>query len=238
MKLILALIVLFLANCANQTTAPISENPPNQNINSAPKETPKPSPTMNVQPETEEFGYCKDYEQIELPKTNSPIGKIDFKNLTYPKIWQKGFVKLKNGCVGEDAKNALGGCEFTLGSIDFVDFDGDGIDEALVDIGNFCGAGSSSFSHNLFIYQVVNSKLKMIWKLSTGSESYCGVKDYKLEGNEIKLEVYSDCSVKADGNLDDICKGHGDNGAPYFTKFVFGWLKNKFGVKKQEVFPL
>ena len=238
MKWILVFSFLFLSGCTIQTAAPAPDNSSSRNENIAVNETHKPSVIPSFQAEDEEFGYCKGYKQIKISKTNSPVGKFDFKNMTYPKIWQKGSVRLKNGCVGEDSKNALGGCEFTLESVDFVDFNGDGIDEALVDIGNFCGAGSSSFTHSLFIYEVKNNKLNTIWRLSTGSESYCGVKDYNLDGKEIKLDVYSDCAVKPDGKLDDKCTGHGDMGAPFWTSFVFGWQNNKFGIRKREVSPL
>jgi hypothetical protein len=240
MKLILVFCLLFLASCANQTTAQLSDNSSSQNINITPKESPKSSATMNVQPNMEEFGYCKDYKQIEIPQTNSPIGKIDFKNLTYPKIWEKGFVKLKNGCVGEDNKEAVGGCEFTLKELDFVDFNQDGKDEALVKIGNFCGGGSSSYSRTYFIYGFVNKKMILLWKLSEGTRSYCGPKEFEIKGIELIFEVFSKCSVKRDGNFEDEDKEHfsdSDWSANFYTRFVFGWIGNKFAVKTREIFP-
>jgi hypothetical protein len=237
MKYFLVICLLFLANCANQTTAQLSNNSSNLNSNIAPRETPNPSATIDVKPEIEEFGYCKDYKQIEIPKTISPFGKVNFKNLTYPKIWEKGSVKLKNGCIGEENKTSLGGCEFTLNGVDFVDFNQDGKDEALVEIGNFCGAGSSSYTRNYFIYGFVNKKMTLLWKLSEGPRAYCGLKEYELKGNEIILEVFSKCSVKNDGNFNDEGKHTYDYSAFEYTQFVFGWSGNKFGVKSREVFP-
>lgn len=238
MRFVLALSLMVLVSFAIGLFVRTTKIETNQIERNSSTASPTASPTPEIQTDIEAPFFCKDYKQIEIPKNNSAIGKFDFKNFSYPKIWQKGSVKLKNGCFGESAKTALGGCEFTLDSLDFVDFTEDGVEEALVNIGNFCAAGSSSFAQSLFIFEVKNKKLKNLWKLNTGSESYCGVKDYKLEGNKIKLEVYSECAVKTSGKLDDICKGHGDMGARYWTRFIFGWQDNKFGVIKREVFPL
>ena len=237
MKYISVFCLLFLASCAGQTTAQLLESSSNQNANIAPKEMPKPLATL-VDKSGEDFDLCKDYEQIEIPKTNSPFGKVDFKNLTYPKIWEKGSVKLKNGCYGKEfTVPGLWVERYSLESIEFVDFNNDGVDEALIELDFFSAGGSSGVSENFLVYNLKDKKLNLLWKIATGARAYCGTKEYKLKDKQIILELFGKCTLKSNGAFDDKGKHTYDYSAFEYTRFVFGWSGNKFGVKSREIFP-
>jgi hypothetical protein len=238
MKWFLAFSFLFLTSCANQTTPNLSENSSNQDLVKTITETPtqKPSELNNNSEQNDDL--CKDSEPLEIPKTDSPIGKTDFNNFSYPKILEKGLVKLKDGCFGQEITvPGLSIDIYTLESVEFLDFNGDGEDEALINVLFFSGGGSSGTSENYYIYKFQGKKLHLIWKIATGTRAYCGVKEYELKDKQIILELFGKCTVKADGNFKDEGKHKYDYSAEEYTKFVFGWTGNHFGVKSREVFP-
>jgi hypothetical protein len=240
MKWILVFILLFIANCASQTNALVSENTSNQNITNINTIVSLPPPTVTNKPAKvkNDSDLCDDSEPLAIPKTDSSIGKIDFNNLAYPRIWEKGSIKLQNGCFGREyTKPGLGIETFSLKNIDFVDFNNDGKDEALVKINWFSGSGSSGVSEQYFIYGLNGKKLNLLWKISTGARAYCGQKEFELKDKKIFLELFGTCALENDGNFKDRGKHRYDYSAFEYTKFTFGWSGNKFVITSREVLP-
>ena len=182
-----------------------------------------------------DFDTCKDYEQTENSRDDSLFNKIDFKNFSYPRIREHEKFKLKNGCLMELEETQR--CTYTLASVDFTDFDNNKSNEALIDIKVWCAAGSSSMVNNLYLYTVAKDKISLIWNLTNGSESHCGLKEYEVKNNEIIMEVFSDCLIEKSGDMKDIDPHfHSDFDADLYTRFIFGWNGKNFGVIKREVF--
>jgi hypothetical protein len=244
MKWILFFSLFFSVSCASRPEAQLAENSSDQNLTKAIVATPTPIKSEIKSPSKNDVDsdLCKEYQDPDqpgkVPKTDSPIGKFDFKNFTYPKIWQKGFVKLKDGCFGEMITEPGLAIEiYTLNSVDFVDFNNDGVDEALIKVAFFSGSGSSGVSENYLLYNLKGKKLNLLWKIGTGVRAYCGTKEYELKDKQIILELFGKCSVKSDGNFDDTGKHTYDYSAFEYTRFVFGMNDNRFGVKSREVLP-
>jgi hypothetical protein len=243
MKWLLVFSLLFFAGCTTQTTAELSKNSSNQNLNGDVSNltvtvTATPQEIKNPSVQNEESDLCEDSEPVEIPKTDSPIGKIDFNNFSYPKIWEKGSVKVKNGCFGQEiTQPGLSIERYSLESVEFVDFNADGVDEALIEVIFFSGGVSTGSSENFYIYQLRGQKPNLIWRIATGSRAYCGTKDHELKDRQIILELFGKCTVKSDGNFKDEGKHSYDFAAEDYTKFVFGWSGGKFIEKSREVFP-
>jgi len=152
MKWILVFALLFLANCASQTTALVSENTSDQNIGNRNTAVSLSSPTVENKPAKvkNDSDLCDDSEPLAIPETDSSIGKIDFNNLTYPRIWGKGSIKLRNGCFGHEyTKPGLWMEKFTLESVDFVDFNNDGQEELCSKSIGFRAADRPAYQSNI-----------------------------------------------------------------------------------------
>lgn len=242
MKFFVPALLLVLTGCGIDSTAKSNDNTANQN--SSPTfvqiERPEPSPTVS-RPENKTntlSDECADYEPIEIPPTESKVGRIDFFNLAYPRIYEKGRFKLKNGCLYKETTYPGLSVEiWTLESIDFVDFDGDGIDEALVGIHEWSGSGSSGTNELFFIFRGDRKNPQMIFKMTTGSRAFCGLKEYELKDKRIYLELFGKCSLKPNGDFDDTGIHKYDYAAEDYTKLVFGWNGRRFGVIDREVLP-
>lgn len=240
MKRFFVFSFLFLANCASQTNALVSENSANLNLYKTISFTPTPTPSEQKDSSKQgaDSDLCEGSQPTEFPKTNSPIGKVDFNNFSYPKIWEKGSVKLKNGCFGKEYTSpGLYVEKYYLQKVDFFDFNNDGNDEALVEVYHWSAGGSSGYSENFYIYALQGKKLNLLWKIATGTRAYCGMKEYEFKDKQINLELFGKCALKSDGNFKDSGKHRYDYAAEEYTKFVFGWNGKTFRLKSNEILP-
>lgn len=102
----------------------------------------------------------------KITKTASDIRKIDFKNFNYGAlcagthmflpIEPSEKLVLRKGHDGDEANYA------DLGSVKYVDFDGDGIEEAFVTIKGQTSGSSNSFL-SVFIFAFRNGAARRIW---------------------------------------------------------------------------
>lgn len=189
------------------------------------------------QPNGVVMSECDEYKPIEIPKSPSAVARMDFLNGEYPIVEEAGNVKLSNGCYTKVETEGLGEITYTLDAVRFVDFDGDGSDEALVTIGNFGGGVSSAASDTYFVYREKNGKTELIWKFAEGARAYCGPREFAVEGKTVLIEVFSNCESQSDGTLKDNGKHTYDYSAFEYTKFKFGWSGNRIGTLSREVFP-
>lgn len=124
-----------------------------------------------------------------LPKPNSSIRKIDFKNFTYP--WTEnqadGNFTLKKGKkkrVGEDDTEA------TLQTIEFGDVTNDGEEEAMLSIYPWSGGNCSC--EMVFIYTLRNNKPKLLWSFDTWDRADGGFKRAYAENSELVIETFGE----------------------------------------------
>ena len=118
--------------------------------------------------------------------------EIDFRNMNYPIAGQKQ-IKLVDGEFESryDTKN----CDNHFGSLNgiyYVDLNGDGRSEALVDF-NYasCGCGScDGGSHVFYAYRLRNRKVALFWTKSTGGLSYGGLKSIQVRPRTIVIEEF------------------------------------------------
>lgn len=127
-----------------------------------------------------------------IATTNSPIGKFDFKNYTYPlpRGWQDqdGEVSLENGkapvSTVEDARKI--GASFV--KTKFGDVTSDGQDEAFVVIK--LETGGSAIPQMVYVFEWKNDKPEIIWYFRTGDRSDGGLKDIRAENGELVVELF------------------------------------------------
>ncbi len=149
-------------------TLPVST--PNANLQN--QVTPTPTPTVET--------------------TNSPIGKFDFKNYTYPlpRGWQGGMreITLENGkaplSMKEDERKI--GASFV--KTKFGEVTGDAQDEAFVSIK--IETGGAALPQVVYIFEWKNDKPELIWYFRTGDRADGGLRDLRAENGELVIELY------------------------------------------------
>lgn len=91
--------------------------------------------------------------------SNSAIGKIDFGNFSYPKLWKQleKPAKLKNGELVFEGKYR---CTTTISfdEVKYLDLTNDGEDDALVILNNQVACGSSSGAMSFLVFTMRNKK--------------------------------------------------------------------------------
>jgi hypothetical protein len=168
------------------------------------------------------------------------ITKFDFKNFTYPDLFdgnaEKSFT-LKNGRFG-DAKQS-GSHVYTLRKTYYFDLTGDENDEAITHI-LVEGCGEGCDSHSLFyIHTVEDQQPKLIWKMATGSEALGGLKSAAFKNKEIVLESFGNCIIQ-----DALITANYDQKIPRniiptaYTRFVFSLTENAFTQTSKDILPL
>jgi hypothetical protein len=167
---------------------------------------------------------------------SGPIGKLDFRNFTYPNIESKGSIKVKNG----ELEYEVGHCNqhYRIEGVDYLDFTGDGQDEAVVSMVDHQACGSSSTSVFFYVYEVRNGRPRLLWALATGSESYGGEKDFRIEGKELVFELYGKWETVGGKLRFKENREHATDCCPtHYTVYRVAWDSNKFRQKSVEVLP-
>ncbi|MBS1798015.1 MAG: hypothetical protein JSS81_29615 [Acidobacteria bacterium] len=193
-----------------------------------PTATPEPTPTPTKVPNA----------QAELlddrdKKTESPIGKFDFKNFSYPlpRGWQDSDgkdVELVNGKrpmeMSEEAKRI--GMSYV--TTKFFDATGDGQDEALVVLK--IDTGGSAIPQLVYLFTWKNDQPELIWNFRTGDRADGGLKNIRVENGDLIVELFGQDryivgeldTAKITGDEEQLCC------PSYFTQTHYKWNGNAF----------
>jgi hypothetical protein len=150
-------------------TTPIADS--NSNFQSAP---PSPIPTETVE------------------TTESPLGKFDFKNYTYPlpRGWQGTMreITLENGKAPLSMKDDERKIGASYVKTKFGEVTGDGQDEALVIIK--IETGGAALPQVVYVFEWKNNQPEIIWYFRTGDRADGGLRDIRAENGELVIELY------------------------------------------------
>lgn len=144
--------------------------------------TPAPAPTPSAAPVAPADPPVESHPR-------GPVGKIDFKNFTYPSPSAGKRVTVRNGEL-EYPTDPGCGQTFSVEGVDYIDFTGDGEDEALVRFIDHQACGSSWVSVNYFVYTVRKGRPRLLWRFATGSEAFGGEKEFRIDDKELVFELY------------------------------------------------
>jgi hypothetical protein len=175
--------------------------------------------------------------------TNSPIGKFDFKNYTYPlpRGWQDqdGEVTLENGkarLVMTEEEKKIGA---SYVKTKFGDVTGDGQDEAFVIIK--IETGGSALPQVIYIFDWKNGQPEMIWYFRTGDRADGGLRELKAENGELVIELYGQDrfifgdveTMKVTGDEEQLCCPN------YFTRNRYKLTGSRFLLQgKRETYSI
>jgi hypothetical protein len=171
--------------------------------------------------------------QVNAVSLKSQIRKIDFNNFMYPGFQDKR-IYLKNG--KQEITRECGGTIYSLDDVAYVDFTGDRREEALVQITDFSGCGSSCLTYNYYIYGIRHNRPHLLWKLASGCQGLGGVKRSHLKGREMIFEVFGVSKIVGSQVVG------GDSGGEccpkHFTRIRVAWDGRRFRQRSIKVFPL
>lgn len=240
MKWILVLVVLFLANCANQKAALVSNNSANQNI-----------------PANQNTDYLKEYEELQrINKENlekleiqnekfeivpDEFKSIDFENYSYPSSSLKKQIKLKDGKYEYEQPKTMSGGWFNFGLAYFVDLTGDEKKEAIVFLDEVsCGGSCDGGSVLIYIFKSNGQKPNLIWHYELGSAGYgCGLKALTVKEKKITFDVFGRCDDKMQlSETKEESSYSGKFSSFGYTKLIFGFNGQKFVREKTEFYPV
>ncbi len=164
-------------------------------------------------------------------KTDSPLGKFDFKNYAYPLPhgWEDADGK---DAVLENGKRLMSETERKIGvsyvTTKFFDATGDGQDEAFV-ILKIDTAGSA-VPQMVYVFQWKNDKPELVWHFRTGDRADGGLKNLQAENGELVIELFGQDrfilgeleTSKITNDLEQICC------PTFFTRIKYKWNGSAF----------
>lgn len=166
-----------------------------------------------------------------------PIGRIDFRNFTYPSPSARRRVTVRDGEL-EYPTDPGCGQSFSVEEVSYIDFTGDGEDEALVRFIDQQACGSSWTSVNYFVYTVRKGRPRLLWRFATGSEAFGGEKEFRVEGSGLVLELYGtwrpsggDIAYEREKGLRFQC----DRCTNHYSVYRVAWDGRRFRRKSLEV---
>lgn len=223
--LALTIIFLFAANCARDTRQTTSVAPSPTVINS-----PSPSPTNDptVKAESTEKKVPPEFQAV------------DFENFSYPLSWKHQTVRLKDGHLEFFKDKIFYNGWFDLDGVDYVDLNGDGKKEAIVQLSWVsCGASCDGGSSVFYFYSQVRGKPILLSRLETGSIGYdCGLKSFVLKNGNLSLETFRSC--RFNGFQFKPSYDPGEEGGKYlsnrYTRFTLQFNGIRFVLKNRRVF--
>ena len=222
--LLLGLVLMFLPNCVSQDKAANENSVTENNL------IVQNSSTANESVETKSKENDK---QLYSSLIDSEIRKIDFRNFAYPDE-----VIVKNGKLDLSEKSPLktpSRLEYTVENIRYANFTNDAKEDALIDLTTLAGGGSTIYQHGFHLYTLRNRKARLLWRVTTGSEADCGLKEIWTENAKLILEVFGKCYIEE--NSMQSKDYDSDVNTKNFTRFTFGWNGQKFVQENLQVFP-
>jgi hypothetical protein len=165
-----------------------------------------------------------------------PIGDVDFYNFTYHSPSAGKRVTVRDGELEYPTEPGCGQT-FSVQKVSYIDFTGDGEDEALVRFIDHAACGSSCASVNYFVYTVRRGRPFLLWSVATGCEAYGGEKDFRVEGTEMVLELYGKWVASGDGIRLTREKGlpyHCDRCTNHYAVYRVAWDGKRFRRKSLE----
>jgi hypothetical protein len=164
-------------------------------------------------------------------KTDSEIGKFDFKNFTYPlpRGWQdvdRGELMLVDGRRRTTEEKI--GMEYL--STKFFDANGDGVDDAVVILR--IGTAGNAIPHIAYVFEWKNEKPELIWYFRTGDRADGGLKNIYPEDGDVVVELFGKDryifgemeTLKITGDEVQLCC------PTYFTKTKYKWKNGAFSM--------
>ena len=172
--------------------------------------------------------------QVSSAQSKSQIRKIDFRNFTFPGFQDRRII-LKSG--KQEITRECGGTIYTLGDIAYVDLTGDRKEEALVEVEDFSGCGSSCVSYGYYVYATKNNRPHLLWRYSTGCEGEGGLMDFRLEGMELVFELFG--KHKIVGSRTKAAGGNygGDCCPKTYSRIRVAWDGHRFRQRSIRFFP-
>ncbi len=168
----------------------------------------------------------------------SPIRRIDFHNFTFPRIGKRGNIRIRDGKLEYETENCLH--VYLVQEIDYLDFTGDGEDEALVRLGFGEHCGSSWSAMHYYIYTMRNGRLRLLWKFAEGSEAHGGSRgETRLENRELIFELYGKWRVvRGEARFYEDRSFTGDSNPTHYSIIRYAWNGRRFRPRSVEVLPL
>ena len=117
----------------------------------------------------------------------SGIRRIDFRNFTFPGIFEKQ-ITLRHGKSANETRN----CEtqYELDDVSYGDFNRDGNEDAVVSVWDFTACGSSCVTYDFYIYTMKDDRPSLLWKFSSGCQGAGGLKDFRVSGQSLVFELF------------------------------------------------
>jgi hypothetical protein len=163
----------------------------------------------------------------------SPVGQIDFKNFTYPKLptgkCSMNDVRLTNGKyeAPETVPRKIPSVDcwsVVLGPITYGDVTGDGEEEAIVEL--YAEAGGTEASQDVYIYTLQGGNPVLLWKFATGDRADGGLRRIAAENGELVVELFGVGTA-----IEKKLYGTEDVGAccpKHFTRTKYKWVATQF----------
>ncbi|MDQ3062325.1 MAG: hypothetical protein M3R14_05605 [Acidobacteriota bacterium] len=222
--LLLGLILFFLPSCLSQVKS-VNKNSVTENNLIVQNSSIANEPVETKLKENDKQSYSS--------QINSEIRKIDFRNFSYPDE-----VIVKNGKLDLSEKSPLktpSRLGYTVEDIRYAHFTNDAKVDALIDLTVIAGGGSTIYKHSFHLYTLRKRKALLIWRVTTGSEADCGLKEIWIENAKLILEVFGKCHIEEDSMQSEDYDT--DVNTKNYTNFTFGWNGQKFVQEKLAVLP-
>lgn len=186
--------------------------------------------------------------------TSSPLGSFDFKNFTYPlpRGWQNPDgtdLTLTDGRVVpvskfvskdmEDDEKAEARATRRIGmsyvTTKYLDVTGDGQDEAIVILK--IETTGHAIPQLAYIYEWKSDRPELIWNFRTGDRADGGLKDFRVENDELIVELYGQDRFllgqietgKITGDEEQLCC------PTYFTRTFYKWNGKNFLMQRKRL---
>ena len=227
---ILALVLLIGGSCGKHSRPSNTANSSSQ----ATREVVASTPNNGKSSSTSEPEKRK-----EVPRE---FTSIDFKNRSYPITWKHQTVTLKDGRLEFYEDKIFYNAWFNFDGVDFLDLNGDGKPEAIVQLdwvscGASCYGGSSLF----YFYAINRQRTTLLSRLELGSVGYdCGLKSFVLKSRLLTLETFRPCrfnGVSFQPTHTDRDERGGKFLTNRFTRFTLYFNGSRFVQRTRKVFP-
>ena len=217
-------------------------------------QTPEPAPQPTAVPTPAIPNLQSELLDGRNKTTDSPLGKFDFKNFSYPlpRGWENpdgSDMMLVNGRrqpkvvdVGSepsDEERMVAKAERRIGmsyvTTKYFDVDSDDIDEAAVIVK--VETGGAAIPQLVYVFSWKNDKPELIWNFRTGDRADGGLKDIRVENGELVVELYGQDrfllgqyeTSKITGDEEQICC------PTHYTRSFYKWNGRSFQMQRKRL---